>query len=207
MLLPLPIAPHDNRFRVLVMEDNAILASQLLGLLARAGFETLHATDDAGALQILAEAEPHLLLLDKSTPLMGGTSFCADLRQTSVIPVLMLGPASDQDEIAALGQGADDYLSRPLRPPVLLARVVAALRRVYRYAAPAPVEKKQEDALVFWEEEDEAVGEKLPAGWVRCDACGHSGPRQSFEIEDFFGNLKAECPQCHSTEHIVFSLG
>lgn len=210
----LPLAPEDSAFRILLCVADEKVAERVSGFLAKAGFDIRLATDGEIAVQAVAAIEPHLILAPFFTEEIDGLQLTKTLRETNEIPVLLMGNASEENEIAALQAGADDFLPQPLKPPVLLARLVAQLRRAYRYGLPSEAEVDIETP--FWAEdgqgfvapvEEETDGEKpLPRDWARCDSCDYQGPRVSFETEDFFGNPKAQCPRCESTEHIVFSL-
>ena len=211
----LPLAPEDSAFRILLCVADEKLAERVSGFLAKAGFDVRLATNGEIALQAVATIEPHLVLAPFLAEEIDGLQLTKTLRETTEIPVLLMGNGSDENEIAALQAGADDFLAQPLKPPVLLARLVAHLRRAYRYGLPS--EEEVDIETPFWAEDGEDFvapveevedeGEKpLPRDWARCDACDYQGPRVSFETEDFFGNPKAQCPRCESTEHIVFSL-
>lgn len=204
-VLFLPDAPLDNRFRLLLLEPDEILARQILGFLERTGFECHHALDSESGLSAFTSAKPHLLLTEALTEAIDGHAFCRWVREKNGIPILMLGPADETSEVAAFKVGADDYLASPLRPAVLMARVVAHLRRAYRYNAPAKTSNPFGLPLV--DETISSAGQpRLPTGWAECELCAYRGPRWKFETEDFFGNSKMGCPNCKETDHIVFSL-
>ena len=199
--LTLPTAPPDNRFRLLLVQDDIAAARLILGFLGRTGFQCFYAADSEAALTALGELKPHLLLAQNSSERIDGTSLCRYVREKSGIPILLFGPSDESIEVAAFKIGADDYMASPLRPAILMARVVASLRRAYRYNAPPKFENP------FGLEMDESESEgSLPSGWARCDTCGYAGPRQKFEKEDRMGDIKMSCPNCKSTEHVVISL-
>lgn len=201
MSLSLPPAPDDNRFRLLLVEDDEAAARLILGFLERTGFDCRHASDAEAGMTAFNEAKPHLLLTEASTEQVDGQALCRWVREKSGIPVMIFGPADESAEVAAFKLGADDYLSHPLRPAVLMARVVAQLRRAYRYNAPP----KQDNpfGLPVDDEQKEGI---LPSGWAQCDSCGYAGPRAKFEKTNIFDEIKMTCPNCQSTEHVVFSL-
>lgn len=200
-VLSLPEAPSDNRFRLLLLEPDETLSRQILGFLELTGFECHRAPDSESGMSAFIQTRPHLLLTEASTDSIDGHAFCRWVREKNGIPVLMLGPADEASEVAAFKVGADDYLASPLRPAVLMARVVAHLRRAYRYNAPAKI------ANPFGLPVDEETTEgQLASGWAECQRCSYRGPRWKFETEDLFGNAKMGCPNCKETDHIVFSL-
>lgn len=203
MSLPLPAAPEDNRFRLLLLQDDEAAARLILGFLERTGFACGHATSAENGMTAFDQSHPHLLLVENSSSAIDGEAFCRSVREKSAIPILMIGPNDESAEVAAFKLGADDYLAQPLRPAILMARVVAHLRRAYRYNAPPKAETPANPFGLPVEDETEGI---LPSGWAQCDQCGHSGPRAQFEKKNVFDEIKMTCPNCRSTEHIVFSL-
>lgn len=201
MSLPLPTAPDDNRFRLLLIEDDAQAARLILSYLERTGFDCRLAADADIGMTAFNGLKPHMLLTEFSSEHVDGQALCRWVRERSGVPIMVIGPADEGSEVIAFKLGADDYLSHPLHPAVLMARVVASLRRAYRYNSPPKPDNP------FGLEMEDAEGEGvLPSGWARCDTCGYQGPRAKFEREDFLGDLKVSCPNCNSTEHVVFSL-
>jgi two-component system response regulator MtrA len=120
---------------VLVAEDDRKHAEILRRYLESAGYRTTITHDGPTALDRTRRLSPDLLLLDVMMPGMDGLELCEVLRRESSVPVLMLtARAGEDDLLAGLGRGADDYLTKPYRPRELLARIQALLRR----SAPAP---------------------------------------------------------------------
>jgi two-component system response regulator RstA len=116
--------------RILLVEDDLKLASVVSEYLRAKGFEVLHEADGAQApARITAEA-PDLIILDVLLPGLDGWDICRRVRPDFAGPILMLTALGDEvDEVVGLELGADDYLVKPVRPRVLLARVQALLRR------------------------------------------------------------------------------
>lgn len=202
MPLSLPAAPDDNRFRLLLLEDDEAAARLILGFLERTGFACGHAADAENGMAVFNESQPHLLLSQNASEAIDGPAFCRWVREKSAIPVLMIGPSDESAEVGAFKIGADDYLAQPLRPAILMARVVAHLRRAYRYNTP-PAPANNPFGLPL---DEEKVAGTLPTGWAECDQCGYVGPRFKFEKKNVFDEIKMTCPNCQSTEHVVFSL-
>lgn len=197
----MPPAPDDGRFRVLLLEDDVEFAAQVLSFLERTGFDCRHATDAQMGMSAFAQVQPHLLLSEAKSAGIDGLSFCRWVRESSSVPIVMMGTNEEAAEIAALKMGADDYIGLPLRPASLIARVVAQLRRAYRYNEPP----KMDNPFGLPVEDEETVG-ALPSGWASCELCGYQGPRAKFEKEDWLGNIKMICPNCKETEHVVISI-
>jgi DNA-binding response OmpR family regulator len=198
--MPLPTVPENNRFRLLLVEEDEATARLILEYLGRTGFDCRHASDAETALAAFADLKPHLLLTQASSAQIDGQALCRWVRDRSAIPVVLLGPNDETLEVSAFKIGADDYLSIPIRPAVLMARVVAQLRRAYRYNVPPKADNP------FGMTVDEPEKTTIPSGWAQCDKCGYAGPRFKFEKEDLLNEIKMTCPNCGSTEHVVFSL-
>ncbi|RYG67520.1 response regulator [bacterium] len=201
MSLTLPAAPEDNRFRLLLVEDDSEKARLILSFLERTGFDCRLAGDADIAMTTFSDLRPHMLLTEFASASVDGQALCRWVREKSAIPIMAFGPKDESAEVVAFKLGADDYLANPLHPAVLMARVVSSLRRAYRYNTPPKPDNP------FGLEVEDAEGEGiLPSGWARCDTCGYAGPRSKFEQEDYIGEIKVKCPNCKSTEHVVFSL-
>ena len=120
---------------VLVVEDEAALATMLRYNLEKQGFRVEEATDGQEALTRIAEAQPDLVLLDWMLPQMSGLEVCRQIRRRSAtrdLPVIMVtARTDDQDAVRGLNTGADDYITKPFSMDALLARIRALLRRSY----------------------------------------------------------------------------
>lgn len=115
---------------ILVCDDEKDIVSALRIYLTAEGYHVLEAYTGAEALQLLAENEVHLVLMDIMMPGMDGITAVSRLREESNIPVILLTAKSeDTDKVLGLNIGADDYVVKPFNPVELLARVKAQLRR------------------------------------------------------------------------------
>jgi DNA-binding response OmpR family regulator len=116
--------------RVLVVDDDVALADVVSRYLEREGFEVSTAPDGASGLAAALETLPDLVVLDLMLPVIDGLEVCRRLRQSAPIPVVMLTARGEEDDrIAGLELGADDYVTKPFSPRELTARVKAVLRR------------------------------------------------------------------------------
>jgi DNA-binding response OmpR family regulator len=117
--------------RLLVVEDEADLASELAGSLRRAGFAVDVALDGEGALERLATNDYDLVTLDVNLPDVDGWEIVRQVRSTERPTRVLMVTARDglDDRVRGLDSGADDYLLKPFYPAELLARVRALLRR------------------------------------------------------------------------------
>ena len=113
----------------LVDDDRNILTSVSM-LLEAEGFQIKTYNDGASALEGLNQAPPDLAIFDIKMPRMDGMELLARLRQTSAMPVIFLTSKDDEeDELAGLRQGADDYIRKPFSQKLLIERIRALLRR------------------------------------------------------------------------------
>lgn len=125
----------DNATRpmILVVEDEAAIATMLRYNLEKQGFRVEEATDGQEAMVRIAETTPDLVLLDWMLPVMSGIEVCRQIRrrpETRELPVIMLtARTEDQDAVRALNTGADDYITKPFGIEALMARIRALLRR------------------------------------------------------------------------------
>jgi DNA-binding response OmpR family regulator len=192
-VLTAPPAPV-GKFQILVIEDDPHIARLLRENIHKAGFDCR--TESSGHMGFIAfqQGQPQLILLDLMLPDATGYEVCAKIRQTSSVPIIMLTARSElQDQLQGFKLGADDYITKPFDPKLLLARVVAHLRRVYRYDVPPP------------NAGHDGNGEHaVPAGWLECDGCRYMGPRNKFEDFDSQGMVIFVCPHCnHRMTHVV----
>jgi DNA-binding response OmpR family regulator len=116
--------------RVLVVDDDPGLADVVGRYLQRDGFEVDFATDGPGGLAKALDTLPDIIVLDLMLPGLDGLEVCRRLRAVAPIPVVMLTALGEEDDrIAGLEIGADDYVTKPFSPRELSARVKAVLRR------------------------------------------------------------------------------
>lgn len=122
-----------DKAHVLIVEDDASVCELLFSCLAEAGYRVSVALSGEAALAQIEEDPPIAVVLDLNLPGMNGLDVCRALRRDpwmSKIPVLMLtGKSEEDDVVAGLEVGADDYMTKPFSPKLLTARVKALLRR------------------------------------------------------------------------------
>jgi DNA-binding response OmpR family regulator len=115
---------------VLIVEDERKLRDLVRSYLEQAGFTVLSTGSGAEAITMAAAAAPDLVVLDLGLPDVGGDTVARELRATGSVPIVMLTARStEEDRIAGLELGADDYLTKPFSPRELVLRVQAVLRR------------------------------------------------------------------------------
>ncbi|WP_417446701.1 response regulator [Kangiella sp.] len=115
---------------ILIVDDDTELTELLTRFLEKNGFQVRTETNGAKAVSTIIEGQPKLVILDVMLPDLDGLSICREVRNDYEGPILMLTALEDDvDEVTGLEIGADDYLAKPVRSRVLLARVRALLRR------------------------------------------------------------------------------
>jgi Response regulators consisting of a CheY-like receiver domain and a winged-helix DNA-binding domain len=115
---------------ILVVEDEASIASFVSLYLKNAGYTVRTASTGGEALTMAAAEQPALIILDLNLPDIDGIEVCRRIRKSADIPILMLTARDeDVDKIIGLEVGADDYLTKPFNPRELVARVKSVLRR------------------------------------------------------------------------------
>jgi len=148
-----------SKARVLVVEDEKKIADITLAYLSRAGYETVLAETGEQALSLF-KGGFDLVILDLMLPDMDGEEICRHIRSLSEIPIIMVTAKSDEDDrVAGLGLGADDYVVKPFSPRELMARVEAHLRRTMKSS---PVRSFNSGALLINGQSMEAVLEGKP---------------------------------------------
>ncbi len=126
----------DNN-RIVVIDDEPSVREVVQAYLEKDGFHVFVAEDGAAGLALAERKNPALVVLDLMLPDISGEEICAEIRSRSDVPILMLtAKASEEERVAGLVSGADDYLVKPFSPRELVARVRAVLRRTQGVETP-----------------------------------------------------------------------
>ena len=118
--------------KIFIMEDDAVIRTELKTLLEKYGYRST-ITEDFGdvAAQVLSD-KPQLVLLDINLPVCDGYHICREIRKQSKVPVIVVTSRdSDMDELMSMHLGADDFITKPYNTQILLARIAAILGRAY----------------------------------------------------------------------------
>jgi Response regulators consisting of a CheY-like receiver domain and a winged-helix DNA-binding domain len=119
--------------KVLIADDDPVIRMTLRAMMEKNGFQVIEAEDGQSALQLVQIAPPNLLLLDLNMPQMNGQQVIRYLKEDPInsgIPIIVLtSEADEKNQEETLNAGADDYIVKPLKPTLVVARVNAALRR------------------------------------------------------------------------------
>lgn len=116
--------------KILIIEDDESVKVELKELLNNAGYDALILDDYTNMLEDILNIHPDLILLDINIPYMNGEVLLKNLRKVSNIPVIMVTSKNTEvDEVLSMSYGADDYITKPYNPTILLLRIGAVLKR------------------------------------------------------------------------------
>lgn len=117
--------------KILLVEDEQLLLEIVSEYFTREGYDILTATDGVSAIKTFESQKVDLVLLDIMIPGQDGFAVCKRIRSTSDVPIIMLTARSeDEDKLLGFELGADEYVTKPFSPKVLVARAKALLKRV-----------------------------------------------------------------------------
>lgn len=117
--------------KILIVEDDSSMQEELKDLLENASYDTLILTDFLHAKEYILKTNPDLVLLDVNIPYLNGELLLKELRKESSVPVIILtSRASEIDEVLSISYGADDFITKPYNPTILLLRIQNVFKRV-----------------------------------------------------------------------------
>lgn len=117
--------------KIMIIEDDAIISKELYELLVNAGYEALILKDFSNAKEEILKSNIDLILLDINIPYQNGEQLLKEIRKESNIPVIMVtSRANETDEILSISYGADDYITKPYSPTILLLRIQNIFKRL-----------------------------------------------------------------------------
>ena len=124
------VEKEKTKMKILIIEDDESVKKELKELLNNAGYEALILEDYDNMLENILKIQPNLILLDINIPSMNGEMLLKILRKVSSIPVIMVtSRVGEIDEVLSMSYGADDYITKPYNPTILLLRIGAVLKR------------------------------------------------------------------------------
>lgn len=130
----------NKMYRILLVEDDFALAEAMKKQLESWGNEVCLVTDFQNVMSDFLQCQPQLVLLDIMLPFYNGYHWCSEIRHVSNVPVVFISSASDNMNIVmAINMGGDDFISKPVDPMVLTAKIQAILRRTYEIKESAPI--------------------------------------------------------------------
>lgn len=130
-----------DKIKIFVVDDESRMRKLVHDFLAREGYEVVEAADGEEALDIFySDKEISLIVLDVMMPKINGWEVCREIRKISKLPIIMLTAKGDEsDELNGFEIGADEYISKPFSPKILVARVTALLRRANKIGETADI--------------------------------------------------------------------
>ena len=116
--------------RIMIVEDDKIIAEELFYLLKNSNYEAIILEDFKNAKEEILNSNVNLILLDINIPYLNGELLLKEIRKESHIPVIMVTSKSNEsDEVISYSYGADDYITKPYNPTILLLKISALLKR------------------------------------------------------------------------------
>ena len=130
-----------DKIKILVVDDESRMRKLVHDFLTREGYAVVEAADGEVALDIFySDKEISLIVLDVMMPKINGWEVCREIRKISKLPIIMLTAKGDEsDELNGFEIGADEYISKPFSPKILVARVTALLRRANKIGETADI--------------------------------------------------------------------
>ncbi len=180
--------------RILLVDDEPDILEILEYNISNEGYQVKRAKNGLEALKKASEWKPHLVLLDVMMPEMDGIETCEQLRKDAnladLIIVFLTARSEDYSQVAGLDAGADDYITKPIKPKVLLSKIKAILRRVKDSSAKNYIEVG--DLIVNREEYKvvlKGVEINLPRKEFELLALLASKPQKVFEREEILNRV------------------
>ena len=130
-----------NALRILVADDEDRIRKLVGDFLSRSGYEIIEAEDGGEALRLATtEPVPDLIILDVMMPVLDGWTVLSEIRRQNNVPVILLtAKGTENDQLGGFRLGADDYITKPFSPSLLVARVEALLKRGSRVSENEPI--------------------------------------------------------------------
>jgi len=154
-------------YRVFIVEDDKSIAQRLANHLIKNGFDAIVAEQFDAIDEAFQEIVPHVVLLDVNLPRFDGYYWCKRIRRISNCPIIFISARDgEMDQVLAMEQGADDFITKPFYYDVVLAKIRSQIRRCYGELSGSSLEKEREihfHGLIFFPERPEVHfrGEKI----------------------------------------------
>lgn len=117
--------------KILIVEDDVSIRNELQKLLVNSGYETIVMDNFENQIEFILESKADLILLDINIPILNGEMVLKELRKKSDVPVIMVtSRTSEVDEVLSMSYGADDFITKPYNPTVLLLRIQNIFKRM-----------------------------------------------------------------------------
>ena len=121
-----------DKHRIYIVEDDRKIAEMLAGMLAKYQYDTKIVEDFDAISKEAQEWDPHLILLDINLPTYDGYFWCRELRQVTTCPIIFVSArTSEMDQVFAIENGGDDYITKPFHYEIVLAKIKSHIRRSF----------------------------------------------------------------------------
>lgn len=128
--------------KIMIVEDDPKIAEHLESYITKYGYATLKITDFDHVMETFHEQKPDLVLLDINLPSFDGYYWCRQIRKESICPVIFVSARiGEMDQVLAIENGGDDFITKPFHPEVVMAKIRSQLRRAYGEYANQTVER------------------------------------------------------------------
>ncbi|MCJ8013108.1 response regulator transcription factor [Paenibacillus sp. KQZ6P-2] len=136
-------------YRIFIVEDDRKISAVLKRNMEKYGYDASCVTEFRDIMQELEAYAPHLVMLDINLPYFDGYYWCRQIRKKSNLPIIFISArAGEMDQVMAIDNGGDDYITKPIHLDLLIAKVKSVLRRVYGdYAASTGLAQSPESEL------------------------------------------------------------
>lgn len=133
----------ENKFKILLVDDEIDILEFISYNLEKEGYTVFTAQNGVEAIKQAEKHQPQLIILDVMMPEMDGIAACEEIRKiptlNNTVIAFLTARGEDYSQIAGFEAGADDYITKPVRPKVLISRVKALLKRTGEKSSPVPV--------------------------------------------------------------------
>ncbi len=145
--------------KLMIIEDDPNIAGHLLSYIEKYGYSVVKVTDFTQVMDQFRDFQPDLVLLDINLPSYDGYYWCRQIRNESICPVIFISArVGEMDQVMALENGGDDYITKPFHPEIVMAKIRSQLRRAYgEYAWKTEERVLQTEGLKLFPERLELV--------------------------------------------------
>lgn len=128
--------------KIMIVEDEPKIAEHLESYINKYGYMTVRVNDFDQVMELFQEQKPDLVLLDINLPSFDGYYWCRQIRKESICPVIFISARiGEMDQVMALENGGDDFITKPFHPEIVMAKIRSQLRRAYGEYASQTVER------------------------------------------------------------------
>ncbi|WP_067844127.1 response regulator transcription factor [Amphibacillus sediminis] len=140
--------------KIMIVEDDMKIAEYLCSYIEKYGYEVVMTEDFETIIDTFRRTQPNLILLDINLPSYDGYYWCRQIRKESICPVIFISARTgEMDQVMALENGGDDFITKPFHPDIVMAKIRSQLRRAYgEYAAKYDERMLIQDGLSLYPE-------------------------------------------------------